>query len=127
MRYEFPYFRERPHVPITIIVKGKQKRFLPLPDTGADCSVFRKIDAIQLGLNWQKGAKHTFENSDGSSFTVRKFRVQIKIENKKFPATICFTEKNTSAMPLLGRQDVFKHFKITIDEKNQEVILKPHV
>ena len=74
MRCEFPYFEDRPHVPIILEFAGKRCRFIPLLDSGADYSVFSQSDAMRLGLDWSKGEPITFKNADGSSFEAKMFR-----------------------------------------------------
>lgn len=126
MRCKFPYFEDRPHIPIALEWQNKRARFIPLLDTGADFSVFYKSDAIWLGLDWEKGKSIDLDNADGSSFHAKKFILTVDIEGYKFKAGVCFVENNRSSMPLLGRADIFDHFKITIDEKSKFVEVKTH-
>ncbi len=126
MHCKFSYFEDRPHIPIKIEYGDKLTRFLPLLDSGADFSVFHRTDALRIGLNWKKGRKIEFENADGSSFMARQFNLNLDIEGYKFKARVCFVDGRKASMPLLGRQDVFKHFKILIDEKEKQVELKSY-
>lgn len=123
MRCKFPYFENRPHIPIRIRFNDKKLRFLPLLDTGADYALFYKSDAIRLGLNWSKGKKIKLDNADGSPFHAKQFNLEIDIEGFTFEAQICFVENDRSAMPLLGRAGIFEHFKITIHEREKYVEL----
>lgn len=124
MSYKFPYFEDRPHIPITLVYKKTRRRFLPLLDSGADFSVFHKADAMRLGLNWKEGKAIELENADGTSFKAKEFKLQLEIERLKFKVSVCFVDKPGTTMPLLGRKDIFKHFKITINESQKEVTLR---
>ena len=68
MRYKFPYFEDRPHIPVALEAKGKRARFLPLLDSGADFSIFYKSDAYRLGLDWETGKDIVLNNADNSNF-----------------------------------------------------------
>lgn len=124
MRFKFPYFEGRPHIPVKFICRGKSTRFLPLLDSGADFSVFYKSDAMRIGLDWKKGKKVNLENADGTSFKARQFNLEMAIEEYTFKARICFLDENKSSIPLLGRKDIFEHFKITIHDLEGYVELK---
>ncbi len=124
MLCKFPYFEDRPHIPIVIEYKSKRARFLPLLDTGADFSIFNKSDAMRLGLEWKDGVSTKLCNADGSCFNVKSFELMVEIEGYKFKATICFTDNKKSSMPLLGRSEIFEKFKITILEKEKTVELE---
>lgn len=123
MHYKFPYFEDRPHLPIALEYKGQRVRFLPLLDSGADFSVFYKSDALRLGLNWNEGKIVLLNNADGSPFEAREFLLQLSIEDTTFPAIICFIDNTKSHMPLLGRTDIFEKFIICIYEKERYIEL----
>ena len=92
MPFEFPYFEDRPYVPIKIVYKGKPTRFLPLLDSGADFSVFHKTDALRIGLDWVAGENIELENADRSSFRAKQFLVNVEVEGYKLKARICFVD-----------------------------------
>ncbi|MBU0981873.1 retropepsin-like domain-containing protein [Patescibacteria group bacterium] len=126
MSYKFPYFEDRPHVPVAIEYKGERVRFIPLLDSGADHSVLSRSDAMRIGLDWTKGKTILLSNADDSNFRAKQFSLNVDIEGHKFRAKFCFADNKIASMPLLGRKDVFKEFKITIDERSKEVTLKSH-
>lgn len=123
MQCKFPYFEDRPHIPITLEYKGKRAKFLPLLDTGADFCVFYKSDAIRLGLNWNFGKNIILNNADNSDFHAKQFELLMEIEEKRFPVKVNFIDNKPFSMPLLGRDGVFERFIITINEKNKFVEL----
>jgi hypothetical protein len=126
MHTKLPYFKERPHIPLKLGWQDREAHFIPLLDTGADFSVFHKSDALWLGIDWSKGKEMELSNADGSSFYGRQFNLTVDIEGYKLPARICFTENTHYDMPLLGRADIFQHFRITVDEKAQHIEVQSH-
>ena len=124
MRCKFPYFEDRPHIPIVLEHENKRARFLPLLDSGADFSVFYRSDAYRLGLNWESGKDVTLNNADNSDFCAKQFDLLMDIEGMQFPVKICFIDNKHSSMPLLGRLGVFDRFVITIVEEKKFVELK---
>ena len=124
MLYHFPYYEDRPHIPLILEHKGKGVRFLPLLDSGADFSIFPKLDAYRLNLDWDKGEKRSLVNSDGSSFEARQFSLNTDVEGTQFKMRICFLDGKQCPIPVLGRTDFFRHFRITIDEAAKMVELK---
>jgi hypothetical protein len=109
-----------------MILHGPMKRirYIPLLDSGADYTTLTRNDALFLGLQWDEGESIEFSNSDGSSFNAKIFRLDLEIEQMIFSARICFIDSNVSAMPLLGRRDIFRRFKIIIDEAVKTVGLE---
>lgn len=124
MLYRFPYFEDRPHIPITLIGPEKSIRYLPLLDSGADFTTLSRNDALFLGLKWDLGESVEFSNADGSTFDARLFKLPLIIEGLEMRVRVCFLDRRHSTMPLLGRSDVFRHFEIMIDEASQMVELR---
>ena len=121
MQCTFPYFENRPHVPIHLEYKGRKVRFLPLLDSGADFSIFYQQHALELDLNWNEGEKVKLINADGSEFVARQFMLPISLEDVGFIARICFVKHVFKFIPTIGRRDIFHQFRITIDEAVQQV------
>lgn len=126
MPFRFPYFDDRPHIPIDLQYGARRRRFLPLLDTGADCSLFHRSDATYLDLPWEKGTPLELSNADGTAFAARQFELTAFIEGMSFPVRICFVENLAADKPLLGRRDFFEQFLITINERERYVELRYH-
>jgi|SaaInlStandDraft_7_1057024.scaffolds.fasta_scaffold60028_2 predicted aspartyl protease len=127
MQCKFPYFEDRPHIPITLEYHGKRVKFLPLLDSGADYSVFYKSDAHRLGLDWNQGISLDFHNADGTLFKAKQFLLTMEVERVPFKTKVCFVESTASSMPLLGRVGVFERFYITLCEKEKYVEVKDYI
>ena len=126
MSYHFPYFEDRPHVPITVIGPERRVRYIPLLDSGADYTTLSKKEAILLGLDWNQGEVISLANADGTGFDAKIFRLLLEIEGVTLFVRICFVDSNHCPMPLLGRFDVFRYFKIIIDESAHMVELRSY-
>lgn len=126
MYCKFPYFKGRPHIPLTIESTHERKRFLPVLDSGADFSVFYKSDALRLGLNWEEGESIQLLNADETVFWAKQFLLTVNIEGHQIPTKISFVDSNKTGTPLLGRHNVFKQFKILINEKEEFVEFQSH-
>ncbi len=122
----FPYFKERPHIPITIDSVVGRKRFLPLLDSGADFCVFYKTDAFRLGLDWREGKAMKLSNADGTDFSAREFILDLTVEDHVLKTRICFIDSNRIGTPLLGHLNIFEKFKILVNEKEKYVEFKSH-
>lgn len=112
----YAYDKNRPYVPVILWNGYRKVRSSPLLDSGADLSIFHKADAIALGLDWTSGKETTAENPDGSLFRTREFRIELEVADVRFPARVLFADSASDGR-LLGRADVFQHFRITIDER----------
>ena len=121
MQCKFPYFEDRPHIPVVVEYNKKRTRFLPLLDSGADFSIFYKSDAYRIGLDWSKGKDIVLNNADNSDFHAKQFKLNMEIEGINFQAKICFIDNKATSMPLLGRLGVFNEFIITINEQEKNV------
>ena len=118
MYCSFPYYENRPHLPVVLHFGNKNLRFLPILDTGADYCVFTIFDALRLGLDWKTGEKTELSNADGSIFEAWKLYLPMSIEGYEMKVKICFVDNSYCQMPLLGRFDVFKHFRSSLMKKS---------
>lgn len=123
----FPYYKGRPHIPLILEYGNRERRILPLLDSGADFSIFHRQTLEALGLEWLQGKKRMLDNADGSVFEAREFRLSVNSDGLRFPARICFADEPTLlALPLLGRMDIFDKFMITVCEHDQYVDMRPY-
>ena len=120
----FAYDKNRPKVPVILRYGTNQVRISALLDTAADVSMFHRADVPLLGLKWEDGIERAVENSDGSLFRIREFTLEVEVAECRFPARVQFAD-GKSEFRLLGRADVFRHFRITIDEAEQLVSFEP--
>ncbi len=124
--FSFPYYQNRPHVPIVLEYGNRRQRALPLLDSGADYSLFHKQFALDLGLTWSEGEQRSFDTAYTTNLAVREFQLSLDLEGSRFPAPVCFAEiPDLFHRPLLGRAGIFDKFRITFSEQEQLVEIEP--
>lgn len=88
-------------------------------DSGADISLFTKTDANLLQLNIYKGQYRPIIGIGKTLIPAYTHQVKIKIGERILKADVSFADSD-EVPRLLGRTDIFKHFKITFNEQNLE-------
>lgn len=87
-------------------------------DTGAEITVLRRSDAIELGIPLESGEFAIIHGVGGGEVDSYVHRVLMRLGEAEFPCEIAFT--TTDAEPrLLGRKDVFMQFKVCFDDVAQ--------
>lgn len=87
-----------------------------LVDSGATVSIFRAEVALSLGLEIEKGTE-IYLGGVGGHIKGYQHEIQIEVAGKKFVCPIVFSQEYLVSFNLLGRQEFFKRFKITFEEK----------
>ncbi len=124
----FPYQKGalREYFPIIELNVGYKKetvKIQTLVDSGATISVFRPQVAQFLKLPIENG-KEIFLGGVGGRIKGYLHNLELQIVNKVFVAPVVFSYEYTVSISLLGRDEVFKHFKILFDEKNLKVVFE---
>lgn len=131
-RYTFKYSPEpskrgivhRPIAHVHIQSKdGTWYLFYPYVDSGADTSLFTKGDASLLKLNIYKGENSPIVGIGKIMIPAYIHNVKIKIGETTVNAKIAFADSN-EVPRLLGRTNIFQHFKIIFDEANLQTIFE---
>jgi hypothetical protein len=92
-------------------------------DSGADMSLFTKTDAKLLGLNLYKGEYRPIIGIGKTLIPAYTHKIKMKIEETTLNVNASFADSD-EVPRLLGRTDIFKHFKITFNEQNLETIFE---
>ncbi|MCW4047250.1 MAG: retroviral-like aspartic protease family protein [Candidatus Bathyarchaeota archaeon] len=92
-------------------------------DSGADISLFTKTDAKLLGLDLYKGEYRPIIGIGKTLIPAYTHKVKMKIEETTLNVNASFADSD-EVPRLLGRTDIFKHFKIIFNEQNLEVIFE---
>ena len=103
--------------------KNEWYTFRVYVDSGADLSLFRKSDAKLIGLDLYKGEYRPMMGIGKSLLPAYTHKVKMKIEETTMEVLVSFADSD-EVPRLLGRTDVFKHFKITFDEEKLEIIFE---
>ena len=118
---DFPYYRNPegtyfPVIPIVFYHQGKKIDASALVDSGTTISIFRSDIADLLGLTIEKG-EEIYLGGVGGRIKGYIHRLKIEVAGKNFSCPIVFSHEYLASFNLLGRQEFFKRFKITFEEK----------
>ena len=127
-RYIFKYAPEPTktgiiHRPIARILLQSTKdewfAFRVYIDSGADISLFTKTDAKLLGIDLYKGEYRPIIGIGKTLIPAYTHKVVMRIEETTLNIKTSFADSD-EVPRLLGRTDIFKHFKIIFNEQNFE-------
>lgn len=85
-------------------------------DSGADISLFQKTDAKLIGLNLYEGKYRAVMGIGKTLIPAYTHTVKMKIEETTLNVAVSFADSD-EVPRLIGRTDIFKHFKITFNNK----------
>jgi len=106
----FPIVPLRFHIGKTIIDSGA------LIDSGATVSIFKEDVALSLGLEIEKG-KEIWLGGVGGHIKGYLHELKVEVAGKKFVCPMVFSREYLVSFNLLGREAVFKQFRIIFEEK----------
>ena len=131
-RYIFKYIAEpvrtgviqRPIASIFVRnIKAEWQAFKVYIDSGADISLFTRNDAEFLGLSLNHGEYHPIIGVGRILIPAYVHAVKMKIGDSVLDVKAAFADSD-EVPRLLGRADVFTHFKITFAEKDLEIVFE---
>jgi hypothetical protein len=96
-----------------------------LVDSGANISVFRQEICEYFDLEIESGEEILLQGLGGRVIGYIH-EVRMSVEQLSFACKVVFSKELTVGMNILGRQDFFEMFKVTFDERNNEVILESY-
>lgn len=134
-QYTFPYRREystligeiyRPTVIVYLQTKNKRwVGFTLYADSGADITLLPKSACKGLGYDWKAGESGYVGGITRGRIKVYVHEMNMKLGEEALKAKIAFAQTE-NVPPLLGRTDVFDHFKVCYDNKQKETIFIVH-
>lgn len=101
---------------------GRWHMFQPYIDSGADTTLLPYYVGKAIGLNEKDFKVSTLGGVAGETKVIYT-KVKMKIGEKEFGARVAWSMENGVPL-LLGRADIFNKFKITFDEKKEEIIFE---
>lgn len=87
-----------------------------LVDSGATISVFRAEVAKDLELSLEQG-EEIYLGGVGGHIKGYVHKIKVEIAGKTFTSPIVFSHEYLVSFNLIGREEFFKRFKITFEEK----------
>ena len=101
---------------MVFLIGKKRVRSQALIDSGATISVFGEETAETLGVEIEKGKK-TVLGGVGGRIVGYIHKLRLRVANKDFFCPIVFSREYLVSFNLLGREAVFKQFRIIFEEK----------
>jgi len=134
-QYIFPYRREystligeihRPVATIYIEAENKTWRgFTLYADSGADITLLPRSACKGLGYNLTAGKPGQVGGITKGKIKVYVHELNAKIGDEAFKARIAFAQTE-NIPPLLGRADIFDHFKVCFNNKQKQTTFTQH-
>lgn len=125
----FPYKisggRLSPMVSVGILLGGHWRVAEFYVDSGAFYTVMHARFATDFGVDVTTGRKIFVQVGDGSLIPVYLHDLALQIGEKQFRGRIGFSAKLGVSFNLLGRLDVFEHFRICFLEDQKMVTFLP--
>jgi hypothetical protein len=124
-RFVFKYLPESTesgiiHRPVArLMIKGATEDwhlFRAYIDSGADLSLFRRNDADLLGLKLTEGEYHPIMGVGRTFIPAYIHTIKMKIGDQELNVKEAFADSD-EVPRLLGRTNIFPHFKITFNEQ----------
>ena len=126
----YPYKRWKGwRVPIITFGIRYRDKWFPVNayvDSGATYSVFRARTATQIGLDYRTGKRQYIQGAGGHFLLIYLHDLELQIGQHRLVAPIGFSEKLGLNFNLLGRSEIFSHFKVCFDEKHYITTFTPH-
>lgn len=126
MKIEFPYFERGgqyfPSVDFKLRHDKKKLNVRALVDSGASLSVFQAAVAGDLGINIESG-KRVYLTGVGGRILGYFHIVLLELEGRTIKCKIVFSREFNVSLNLLGRDNFFRHFLITFNERAKKVVV----
>lgn len=123
----FPYHKTLegyfPIIKLDLYYKNNVSETSALIDSGATVSVFRAEMGEQLGIDIEKG-QEMYLGGVGGHIKGYLHKLEVRIAGKKFLCPIVFSREYVVSFNLLGREEFFKRFTITFEEKKNRLNLE---
>lgn len=124
----FPYLRKGdqyfPVVDIALAVSRRSLTVKALVDSGASYSVFRAEVLEYLGIPLMRGERLSLEGIGGRILGYRH-RIPAQVGATRFLFTVGFSQELAVSFNLLGRENFFRQFLVTFDERGRTIRLRP--
>ncbi len=126
VKFNYTEFQGRLLPIIPIRVRGREwVEFRAFVDSGAEYSIFQAEMAEILGLRLEDGEGSYVTVGDGSQIKVYIHRVNVRLADEEFEASIGFSRHLGIGFNIIGRLDIFDRFKVCFDEPNGIVEFHP--
>src|SRR3989338_5848990 len=94
---KFPYTLHRgislPYIPISLKIGNQWRRFWTFVDSGSTYSIFKTSEIEDLDFDFKKGKLFNIQVGDGGFIPVYTHKLELNLDNYRFPATVGFSER----------------------------------
>jgi predicted aspartyl protease len=111
-----------PKIPVAVRTTAGYRTYRFLIDTGADFSLAPRRLAQQIGLDWDALPETQVMGVEQSGVRARLGHLPIRVENVELIVRCLFVDTRKSLF-ILGRADFLDRFILTIDQRQQKIIL----
>lgn len=122
MKFPYQIFRGSyyPIIPIVVTGNGKNVNTSCVVDSGASISIFQGGVARLLGIDMEAGEKRVFQGASAKLIGYIH-KVRMAVAGEEIDCTVAFSDELSTSFNLMGRRDVFGHFKVCFDETEKSV------
>jgi hypothetical protein len=121
-RYKPMLGRLSPTATIGLHLNETWRRVDAYVDSGAAYSIIHGDFARDVGFDFERGERLLFKVGDGSLIPVFLHRVPLQIGPYRLETRMGFSNQLGVGFHLLGRLDVFEHFRVCFHERERAVI-----
>lgn len=125
LRFKFPYLVYKgirvPLVPLQLKGKEGWRWVWAFVDSGATYSIFHPDVAARLGVEMSSGRRVAATVGDGKTIGVFLHKMPVNFQGREFHATIGFSDGLKVGFNLLGREDIFRIFRVCFSDRHREV------
>jgi hypothetical protein len=120
---------KRPAIPVLFSHGDEKVEIMSLVDSGADMSAIDYRWAELIGLDLSGDKTKSYGVGSEIDTVISRVRIEVFRGHERYsydiPIRVLFVDDSKPFITtLIGRQGFFDHFKVTIDESQQKVILK---
>jgi hypothetical protein len=122
-RFDYPAFRDpkAPLIPVEVWGKKRWNKVFVYVDSGASYSVFHVYEARRLGVRLSECDKFFIVAAGDRKIPVYTTRLTMRIDGVRLRVRVGFSRGLGGAFNLLGREDVFKRFRVCLDDRRETV------
>lgn len=116
----------RPVILVTLEHQGQKQRYRALVDSGADFCIFHSLVGELLGLAVEQGKEASFGGIGGGGMRAYFHTVKVYFGDYAYDLYCGFTRDiPPEGYGILGQVGFFDHFKVTLDNQQEEIEVIP--
>jgi len=125
-RYKSMLGRLSPTATLGLCLNETWRRIDAYVDSGAAYSIVHGDFARDTGFEFERGGRILVKVGDGSLIPVFLHSIPLQIGPHRIEARMGFSNHLGIGFHLLGRLDVFEHFRVCFHERERVVIFDPY-